>query len=184
MQSHSTAQEPTETLTKNIPQYIPYVKHSPTHKHHRKRQCALTVGGAVSALCPWHVPTHFGNVPRAPSRLGSGFMLSRLGDATPRTDQPQPCHSNTSPTSTFYNRHVYRPCRANTYRSVKEQISPYYDSRHRTNYAQKGLYFSHVEHWYWIPSADRREDADRQRLQPVVTVTPSEHWNRKSDSHK
>ena len=53
-----------------------------------------------------------------------------------------------------------------------------------TNYAQKGLYFSHVEHWYGIPSADRREDADRQRLQPVVTVTPSEHWNRKSDSHK
>ena len=137
MQSHSTAQEPTETLTKSIPQYIPYVKRSPTHKHHRKRQCALTVGGAVSALCPWHVPTHFGNVPRAPSRLGSGFMLSRLGDATPRTDQPQPCHSNTSPTSAFYNRHAYRPCRANTYRSVKEQIGPYWDRGHRTNYAQK-----------------------------------------------
>ena len=109
MQSYSTAQEPTETLTKSIPQHIPSVKQrSPTHKHHRKRQCALTVGGAVSALCPWHVPTHFGYVPRAPSRLGSGFMLSRLGDATPRTDQPHPCHSNTSPTSTFYNRHAYR----------------------------------------------------------------------------
>ena len=89
MQSHSTAQEPTETLTKSIPQHIPYVKRSPTHKHHRKRQCALTVGGAVSALCPWHVPTHFGNVPRAPSRLGSGFMLSRLGDAT-HQEQPSP----------------------------------------------------------------------------------------------
>ena len=25
-----------------------------------------------------------------------------------------------------------RPCRANTFRSVKEQISPYYDSRRRT----------------------------------------------------
>ena len=64
-------------------------------------------------------------------------------------------------------------------RSVKEQISPYYDSRRRTNYAQKGLYFSHVEHWYWIPSADRREDADRQILQPVVTVTQSELWNQR-----
>lgn len=90
MQSHSTAQEPTETLTKSIPQHIPSVKHSPTHKHHRKRQCALTVGGAVSALCPWHVPTHFGNVPRAPSRLGSGFMLSRLGDATHTKNRPAP----------------------------------------------------------------------------------------------
>lgn len=125
MQSHSTAQEPTETLTKSIPQHIPSVKRSPTHKHHRKRQCALTVGGAVSALCPWHVPTHFGNVPRAPSRLGSGFMLSRLGDATHQEQtSPKPCHSSTSP-STFFNRNVYRPCRANTFRSVKEQISPY-----------------------------------------------------------
>ena len=136
MQSHSTAQEPTETLTKSLPQYIPSVKRSHNHKHHRKRQCALTVGGAVSALCPWHVPTHFGNVPRAPSRLGSGFMLSRLGDATPRTDQPQPCHSNTSP-RTFTT--VMRTAHAEPthFRSVKEQISPYNDSRHRTNYAQK-----------------------------------------------
>ena len=36
----------------------------------------------------------------------------------------------------LYNRNVYRPCRANTFRSVKEQISPYYDSRRQTNYAQ------------------------------------------------
>ena len=60
-----------------------------------------------------------------------------------------------------------------------KQASPYYDSRRRTNYAQKGHYFSHVEHWYWIPSADRREDADRQILQPVVTVTQSELWNQR-----
>ena len=59
------------------------------------------------------------------------------------------------------------------------QISPHYDSRRRTNYAQKGLYFSHVEHWYWIPSADRREDADRQIFQPVVTVTQSELRNQR-----
>ena len=104
MQSYSTAQEPTETLTKSIPQHIPSVKHSPTHKHHRKRQCALTVGGAVSALCPWHVPTHFGNVPRAPSRLGSGFMLSRLGDATHTKNRPTP----TVPQQHF-TRHIFQP---------------------------------------------------------------------------
>ena len=132
----------------------------------------------MSALCPWHVPTHFGNVPRAPSRLGSGFMLSRLGDATHK-EQPSPNHVTATLHQAHFNRHVYRPCRANTFRSVKEQISPYWDRGRRTNYAQKGLYFSHVEHWYWIPSADRREDADRQRLQPVVTVTQSELWNQR-----
>ena len=40
-------------------------------------------------------------------------------------------------------------------------------------------YLSHVEHLYWIPSADRREDADRQIFQPVVTVTQSELWNQR-----
>lgn len=77
-----------------------------------------------------------------------------------------------------------RPAQEEKHGFEMEQASPYYGSRSRTNYAQKGHYFSHVEHWYWIPSADRREDADRQILQPVMTVTPSEHWNRKSDSHK
>mgnify|MGYP005913649903 CR=1 FL=1 len=38
-------------------------------------------------------------------------------------------------------------------------------------------YLSHVEHWYGIPCADRREVADRQIFQPVVTVTQSELWN-------
>ena len=38
-------------------------------------------------------------------------------------------------------------------------------------------YLSHVEHWYGIPCAGRREDADRQIFQPVVTVTQSELWN-------
>ena len=97
---------------------------------------------------------------------------------TPRTDQPQ-----TVPQQHF-TKHIFRPScvppmQSQHIRSVKEQISPYYDSRRRTNYAQKGLYFSHVEHWYWIPSADRREDADRQILQPVVTVTQSELWNQR-----
>ena len=42
-----------------------------------------------------------------------------------------------------------------------------------------GQYLSHVEHWYGIPSADRREDADRQIFQTVVTVTQSELWNQR-----
>ena len=89
---------------KHTAQHIPSVKRSTTHKHHRKRQCALTVGGAVSALCPWHVPTHFGNVPRAPSGLGSGFMLSRLGDATQTKNRPAP----TVPQQHF-TRHIFQP---------------------------------------------------------------------------
>lgn len=98
---------------------------------------SLTVEGAVSTLCPWHGPMHFGNVPRAPSRLGSGFMLSRLGDATPRPHQPQ-----TVPQQHFNKRFIQPSCvpahcSANTFRSVKKQISPYRDRGHRTNYAQK-----------------------------------------------
>ena len=137
MQSYSTAQEPTETLTKSIPQHIPSVKRSPTHKHHRKRQCALTVGGAVSALCPWHVPTHFGNVPRAPSGLGSGFMLSRLGDATHPKNRPAPTVPQQHFTKHIFQPSCVPPMQSQHIRSVKKQISPYYDSRHRTNYAQK-----------------------------------------------
>ena len=56
---HTAHQKPLPKAYRNT---SPLVKRSPTHKHHRKRQCALTVGGAVLALCPWHVPTHFGNI--------------------------------------------------------------------------------------------------------------------------
>ena len=130
------------------------------------------------ALCPWHVPTHFGNVPWAPSRLGSGFMLSRLGDATPRTDQPQPCHSNISPktfTTVMRTTHA-EPTHSGLLRN-KSALTTIADAE--PTMRKTCQYLSHVEHWYGIPSADRREDADRQIFQPVVTVTQSELWNQR-----
>lgn len=42
----------------------------------------------------------------------------------------------------YFTKHIFQPecvppMQSQHIRSVKEQISPYYDSRHRTNYAQK-----------------------------------------------
>ena len=62
---------------------------------------------------------------------------------------------------------------------VEELFRCQSDREHRTNYAQKDKYFSHVEHWYGIPSADRCEDADRQIFPTAVFVTPSGLWNQR-----